>query len=366
MIGFLVRICSSPSSLMNLNDHHTFGELDVGDVLADIQALPGTLGKAYSYGNAFPLPEFITFSRIVLTGMGSSFFASKLFQAYVSPVSPIPVHVINDSVLPKWAQDEETLVILASHSGNTQEVLSICRQAYERSCSILTITTGGKLSKWANEKKFSLWKYAFKGQSGMEIGWTFGLLLNLFEQLNLISSQKAGIDSTVKALEDYRHKIDVDVPIATNPAKRMAGQLVGKYAAIIGAEHLAPVALRWKTLINEFAKSWCYYDSIPEVDHTTLAGTLHPEQLIPNILSIFLQSSNYSTDNQTRVDLTFTEFMVAGMGTDRLNFSYQEELTEVWVAILFGDYMAYYLAMLYNENPSSNEAVESFKMQFGD
>ena len=65
----------------------------------------------------------------------------------------------------------------------------------------------------------------------------------------------------------------VDVPAAKNPAKRYAGQLMGRWVTVMGAGILAPVARRWKGQINEVAKAGANFEFLPEADHNTLAGT---------------------------------------------------------------------------------------------
>jgi glucose/mannose-6-phosphate isomerase len=64
-----------------------------------------------------------------------------------------------------------------------------------------------------------------------------------------------------------------------NPAKRLAGQLVGRLVTVIGSDVLAPVARRWKGQINELAKAWGSYDTLPEADHNSLAGSHNPPEL---------------------------------------------------------------------------------------
>jgi len=134
---------------------------------------------------------------------------------------------------------------------------------------------------------------------------------------------------------------------------------------VFGAEHLAPVARRWKTQINELAKTWCQFEILPEANHNTLAGTLFPEEQLLRIFSIFLQSPYYLERNQQRVDLTFTELMVAGIGTDKVALRGETRFTDMWLALLFGDLISFYLAILLDIDPTPVEAIEEFKAQLG-
>ena len=57
------------------------------------------------------------------------------------------------------------------------------------------------------------------------------------------------------------------------------------------------------------------------------------------------------------------EFMVAGLCTDQIDFSADTKMAEMWKAVLFGDFVAYYLAMMYEIDPTPVEAIESLKAQ---
>jgi glucose/mannose-6-phosphate isomerase len=348
---------------MNLNSPDQFINIDPDNILQAIQGLPDQLSNAYQKGRQFPLPDNKDFSRIVIAGMGGSAIGADLLYSFIYSNLEIPLHIIRDYHLPHWAQGESCLVVCSSHSGNTEETNSILADAIKNDCITMIVSTGGKIVETASANGLPVWKYDHKGQPRAAVGWSFGLLLKLFERLSLIPDQSEALQTAVEAMSDSKKEIDADVQIALNPAKRMAGQLVNQYVAVFGAEHLSPVARRWKTQINELAKCWCQFELIPEADHNTLAGVIQPEKMLPKIFSLFLQSENYHPRNNKRIDLTFTEFMVAGICTDKISFSAENRLTEMWKAIIFGDYLAYYLAMLYEMDPTPVDAIESLKVQ---
>ena len=348
---------------MNLNSFKQFKSIDRGDMLEAIRELPYQLEEAYSLGNDFPLPENKDFDRIVIAGMGGSAIGGDLLVAYTFPDLEIPVSILRDYHLPGWAVGKNCLVICSSHSGNTEETNSVLLQAIERNCSIVVITTGGKLLSSASDNGIPTWRFEHTGQPRTAVGFSFGLLLHLFARLSIIPEQDEAIKTAVSAMKELGKEIDADVVIVNNPAKRIAGQLVNHHVSIFGAEHLCPVARRWKTQINELAKSWAQYECIPEADHNTLAGVLQPSKILPKIFTVFLKSNHYHPRNRKRMDLTLTEFMVAGICTDQIEFSADDKMAEMWKAILFGDYVAYYLAMMYEIDPTPVEAIESLKMQ---
>jgi glucose/mannose-6-phosphate isomerase len=153
-----------------------------------------------------------------------------------------------------------------------------------------------------------------------------------------------------------------DVPAVHNPAKRYAGQLMGRWVTVFGADMFAPVARRFKTQINEVAKAGANFEFLPEADHNTLAGTVHPEEvLMPHTMALFLRSPSDHPRNRLRVELTKQAFMLEGINTDFLDARGDSLLAHMWTLILFGDYMAYYLAIAYGVDPTPIQALVNLK-----
>jgi glucose/mannose-6-phosphate isomerase len=348
---------------MNLDEYKNFKDIDAGNMLASINQLPEQLNIAYRQGLSNEIPQNKTYDSVLIAGMGGSAIGADLLVAYLKPELQVPVIVVRDYDLPGWVEAKNCLVICSSHSGNTEETNSIFSQAINRKCTCLAITTGGILHSTAVREGKTIWQFTHNGQPREAIGWSFGLLLSLFSRLSLIQNKDQEVLGAVSAMRDFAKKIGAEIPAANNPAKRLAGQLIDQYISVFGAEHLSPVARRWKTQINELAKAWGQFEFLPEADHNTLAGVENPADLLLKIFTVFLKSNHFHPRNLIRMDLTFTEFMVAGLCTDRLDFSANDRLIEMWNAILFGDFVAYYLAMMYEVDPTPIESIESLKMQ---
>ena len=163
-----------------------------------------------------------------------------------------------------------------------------------------------------------------------------------------------------KSQEHWR----ADIPAVHNAAKRYAGQLMGRWVTVFGAGALAPVARRFKTQINEVAKAGANFEFLPEADHNTLAGTIHPEEvLMPHMMELFLRAPSDHPRNRKRIDLTKHAFMLEGINTDFLDARGDSLLAHMWTLILFGDYMAYYLAIAYGVDPTPIKALDNFKAE---
>jgi glucose/mannose-6-phosphate isomerase len=253
-------------------------------------------------------------------------------------------------------------VICSSHSGNTKETLDAFEAARKADCRIVVVSTGGELAKRAQEHNIPLWTFEHKGQPRAAVGFSFGLLLAMFQRLGLVPDQKGAVDEAITAMKRSQTHLQAHVPAPKNPAKRYAGQLMGRWVTVMGSDLLTAVARRWKGQLNEVAKAGANFELIPEANHNTLAGTVNPEETLnAHTMTIFLRAPSNHPRNRLRIDLTKNAFMLEGMNTDLVEARGNTPLAHMWTTILFGDYMAYYLAMCYGVDPTPVPALVEFK-----
>jgi glucose/mannose-6-phosphate isomerase len=355
---------------MNLDDVVEFKKLDPQDMYGHIDGLPDQLQFAWKLGHELPMPTWPDVSastpirQVVIAGMGGSAIGGDLLAAYLEPLSRAPIFVHRDYGLPAWAAGPETLVIASSHSGNTEETLDAFGQAHTHGCCCLCISTGGKLAKAAVEVGAPTWTFEHHGQPRAAVGFSFGLLLAAFTRLELVAEPQviaAELVGAVDAMRLQQQSLRADVPVARNPAKRMAGQLVGRYVSVLASGLLAPVARRWKGQVSEIGKAWAQFEFIPEADHNTLAGTLKPEELLSHLIVVFLQSGADHPRNALRLDFTRQVLMTEGINTDFFKSPGSSRLANQWAALHFGDFMSYYLAMAYQVDPTPVTALQKLK-----
>lgn len=351
---------------MYFDDLEELKKIDQENMIDEIRGLPEQLESAWQSGLEKKAPKFNNIKRIIISGMGGSAIGADLMASYLEPVCDIPIFVNRDYDIPVWAKGEETLFIASSHSGNTEETLSAYSQAVENQCSVIAISTGGKLTELAEKQQISHWKFKHEGQPRAAVGFSFGLLMSLLFRLDLIDDHTEQIQSAANAMRETLKYIDLDVSTASNPAKRLAGQIINRWVMIAGGGFLAPVSRRWKTQISEISKGWAQFEFLPEMDHNTLAGVYNPESLLSQTMVLFLQSDLLHPRIQKRVELTRENFMLAGIGTDTYLARGKDRLSQMWTTILFGDFLSYYLAMAYHVDPTPVEALESFKQAMKD
>jgi len=347
---------------MNLDDFSRIEDLDPQAMLAHIDGLPGQLETAWELGQTLPLPDWEGIQRVVVSGMGGSAIGADLVTAAVMDTCSVPLTVHRDYSLPGFARGPETLVICSSHSGNTEETLDSFEAASKTGCRILAICTGGMLAKTAGDADCPVWIFDHKGQPRAAVGFSFGLLLSALGRLGLIPDPGREMFESMAAMKSQQQSLFADVPVVNNPAKRLAGQLMGRWITVFGSGILAPVARRWKGQFNELAKAGANFEFIPEADHNTLAGLVNPEQVLDaHTVALFLRAPCDHPRNRLRLDMTRQAYMLAGINVDGYTAIGDSSIANIWTALHFGDYVSYYLALAYGVDPTPVDALEDFK-----
>ena len=348
---------------MFLDDPFLYKHHDRSNMLAEIERLPRQLEEAWRLGQDQPLPEVIQIDRVVMAGMGGSAIGSDLLGGLLRPVCPVPVITHRDYGLPGWAADHHTLVIASSHSGNTEETLSAFEEAVRRGCTVLAVSTGGELRERAAQAGAPHWSFEHAGQPRSGVGYSFGLLLAAFARLGFAGDLPADLVDAVAQMEAQAANLGSAVPAVQNPGKRYGGQLMDRSFVVFGADFLAPVARRWKTQVNENAKAWAHFEEVPEADHNTLEGIKMPVDASTGAFAMFLLAPGYSERIAKRMDLTRQAYMLEGVSTDFYMARGKSRMAQMWTALQFGDYVAYYLAIAYGLDPTPVEALEAFKKE---
>src|SRR3972149_8331943 len=182
--------------------------------------------------------------------MGGSAIGADLIAAYLAPAAGASIQGWRNYGLPAYAQGPETLVVASSHSGNTEETLSGFETALRRGVHLLAISTGGELIRRAQEAGAPAWRFEHRGQPRAAVGFSFSLLLAAMARLGLCPDQGSEIAAAAAEMRAQASHLRAEVPVVRNPAKRMAGQWMGRWPAGMGAEFLSPAARRRWTIIT--------------------------------------------------------------------------------------------------------------------
>lgn len=216
-------------------------------------------------------------NNVILAGMGGSGWPMKYILSW--PGINVPAEVWSDYDLPVYA-GKNTLVIVSSYSGNTEETLSALEKAEEKECMIIVLSAGGKLSSAAEDKGMPLYKIPSGIQPRMSSFYFIAAFIDIFSQLDLSITKP--LDDEVREISDWLNQeianLLPEVPVSKNPAKQLALEIIGKTPIIYSGGLLAPVAQKMKICMNENAKNTAWWGQYPEFCHNEFMGwSSHPQ-----------------------------------------------------------------------------------------
>ncbi len=351
--------------MSNLDDLNSMHEIDIDLMLSHIDAMPDQLQNAWNAAQQMPLPEsYLTPKQIVLCGMGGSAIGGDLVAALTAETSPIPFSVLRNYDLPAYVTGPDTLVIASSNSGNTEETLHAAAQAHERGTKVLVVSTGGKLAEFATEHGYPLWKFDYKSQPRAALGWSFGLLVGLAHRMALAPGLDADVAEATALLREMQPAYTAGSPESSNVAKQNARKLIGRVPVFFGSGIFEPVARRWKGQLNENSKVWAQYESVPEMNHNAVASVTFPsDQDIP-FAAMFIVSEAFDHPRVgLRYELTMQMCADNGFVTDAFQPQGKSALAQMCHAIQYGDYLSFYVAMIYGKDPTAIEQIMMLKAQ---
>ena len=190
-------------------------------------------------------------NHIVIAGMGGSAISGDIASNILKDYLDIPMTVVRDYTLPKWV-NTDTLVILSSYSGNTEETLSVAKEAILVTKKIVSITTGGELKNISDKNSVPCAMMPAGFQPRAALGYSLTTLLILFNKIHLIN--KDAIEVFVNAtdeLESFFKEQCCENQFAHQIAKDISNSVIGIYG-IEGSTNV--IASRFQAQIAENSK----------------------------------------------------------------------------------------------------------------
>ena len=336
--------------------------LDASGMLDHAAALGTELLRAWEATDELQLPPGAPeAANVVVAGMGGSATGGDYFAALCQPSAEVPVIVNRGYFLPNFVSDR-TLVVISSYSGNTEESLACYDDAWKRGAMILAVTTGGKLAERAGIDGVPLFTLTYRSAPRAALAHSLAPLLRLGARLELTPVDGADV-AAAATLHDtiVTHELGEDVPTGRNPAKQVAEALHGRVPLVLGAEHLASVASRFKNQLAENGKMLGAADVLPEANHNLIVGLATARQAGASVSLVTLESELYDERVRLRFDATASLFEEAGVPVHRLHVRGARRLEQLMIGTAWGDYVSCYVALLNGTDPSPVPQIDRLK-----
>ena len=298
-------------------------------------------------------PEFVNgekldrYERFIFVGMGGSALAPDLLRVS-NPELDILIH--RDYGLPDLPDKvlQNSLIILNSYSGNTEEVLSAFKLALSKNLSMAAVSIGGKLLELARQNSIP---YIEIPDWGLEPRMALGL--NLKALLRVLSQNQA-IDTISK----------IQLVDSEKTGQEIAEKLRGFVPVVYSSRKNGPVAYAWKVKINETSKKPSFSNVFPELNHNEMAG-FHPSEvsklLSQNFHFVFLRDETDNPRILKRMEVMAKLFKNQKLNVEIVELSGDNVFSKIFSSLQLADWVSYYIAKEYGIDPADMSAIEEFK-----
>jgi glucose/mannose-6-phosphate isomerase len=297
--------------------------------------------------------------NVVYAAMGGSALAASLAQSW--PGVQRPLEIVRSYDLPAYV-DADTLVVVASYSGNTEETLAALEQAESNGARIAVITAGGKLQQIAEEKGYTLMLLPKTELPRCAIFYNYRALLQVLDAAGALgqSDIAAQLEKTASFIKEATSGWLPDVPTSSNKAKQLAQELMGRSVVMYSGPKLHPAAYKWKLDFNENAKQVAWINQLPEFNHNEFTGWSKQPTEKPYAV-IDIRSNLEHPGVQKRFDVTAR--LLSGMRPEPIVITPEGEtlFDQLAWCIVLGDLTSLYLAILNGINPTPLELVDKLK-----
>ena len=312
------------------------------------------LSSALSIGRDAALaPPRLPIHNVLISGMGGSGIGGTIVSQLTANESAVPVNVAKDYFIPAYV-NEQTLVIISSYSGNTEETLSAMKQACVLKAEIVCITSGGEVLEMARKHKFN--HIVIPG--GMPpracLGYSFTQLFYVLHHYKIINRGfEKDISSSIALLNKEEENI-------RREALETAKAVHGKIPVIYTTASNEGVGIRLRQQLNENYKMLCWHHVFPEMNHNELVGWRKKNQDLAVLM--FRSDTDYSRVKK-RMEICKPIFSKCTSTLIEIHAKGQSEIEKTLYFIHFGDWLSYYLSELNKADAMEIEVINFLKSE---
>jgi glucose/mannose-6-phosphate isomerase len=351
--------------MANIDLPEQIEKIDKDNIYSSIRSFPDQIEQAWKEVNRIEIPDsYQKVANIVICGMGGSALGGRIVDSLLSDKVRVPIEVFTEAKLPFYV-NENTLVILSSYSGNTEETLVSANEAIARGAKIFGATSGGKLSEFLRRNNLPGYIYNPlsnpSNQPRMGLGYPIVSLLALLSKYHFVHITEAEIKASILVARNMIQEMRSENLNSDNEAKLIANNLHWKMPVIIASEHLVGSSHTFKNQLNENAKTFALLFDLPEANHHLMEGLKNPAEGIKKLYFLFIESDLYSEFVKKRFPITREVVEKNGIETGIYKLLTKTKLEQIFELITLGLLVSFYLAILYDTNPTPIPWVDYFK-----
>jgi len=342
-----------------IDDPAQIRKLDKSDMLSFCLDAYKSYEKAARLAQTFSL-TYREPQTIIAAGMGGSAIGGDLLKDWSRERISVPIEVCREYSLPAYA-DRNTLVIVVSYSGETEESLSVFLEALRHKCMVACISSGGKLGEFAQRMNLPWLRVPSGMPPRATLPYLFIPLIVLMERLNLTTNVDSEVSETVEVLKRVRDDNSPDQPLEGNSSKSLALNISRTIPFVYGFGIYRAVAQRFKTQFNENSKVPAKWEIFPELNHNEIVGWEEAHELAKCCSAILLRDSNEMKGIKERIEFTGALLRRVPVKTFEVWSRGKSALARMSSLISIGDFTSVYLAVLRGIDPTPVKTIDLLK-----
>lgn len=351
-----------------LDSREAIAKLDKSNMLGSVEAFHQQVEHAWADTKAITFTPSAEIKNVVLAGMGGSGLGADVIKSLYKDSLKVPFDFVHDYTLPGYV-NENTLVILASYSGTTEEILVCAKAAQEKKAQIMVIAAGGDLISMAEQNHWTAYKidakYNPSNQPRMAICYAVFGTIALLSKANILSLTDGEVAAVVSTIEKTVKASTVEVSQDSAPAKLLAYSIYEKRPVYVVSEFLEGAGHVVTNQSNENAKIFADYRVVPELNHHLMEGLRFPASNSDTHIFVFFNSSLYNARNQARMKLTQQIVEENNIETMAIELHSATKLEQAFEMIALVGFTSFYLSILEGIDPSPIPFVDKFKVELG-
>jgi len=309
------------------------------------------------YEQKFSVPEFKSIDHIVFAGMGGSGTIGDIISSILSK-NDVHTSVVKGYSLPKTV-DSNTLVVVTSVSGQTNETLTVLRDSLKLDANVITFSSGGKIEEVSLKNKIPFFKinYTHSPRASL-LGFLYSTL-NVLE--DLLPINKSDILESLNLLNGTQMEINSSNLTDNNPALRFA-KSIKNIPVIYYPAGLEAAAIRFKNSVQENAKTHIISENVIEACHNGVVAWEKPTNLQP----ILIQGQDDHSRTKERWGILKEFFQSKEIKYEEIFTIEGNILSKLVCLIYFLDYASIYYAVLSNIDPTPVNSIDYIKKKLGE
>ena len=349
-----------------LDDKILAQDVDRQDMLHILEDTPQAYERAYRAAiKSDTLPRMLPRApdHMAMVGIGGSAIAADIIRDWLFE-SETTIEVVRGSRLP-GSITGSAYVLACSYSGQTAETLEAFKEVRRRKIRVACISSGGELIHICRAKQIPHVQIEAGLQPRAALPHLFSASAAILERWKICGPRaiRSELREATNELTSLRRTIGFASPLAKNPAKQLALQLVNTFPIVYSSQFLSAAGRRFKNQLNENSKILAKSENTPEMLHNEVQGwgVLNESESSDLLSFVLLRGGEAEAENAQLDRLSDLIRESGGRRIREISLKSRSRLVRILSAIYYCDYVSYYVALARKVDPTPVETIWALK-----